>query len=81
MPSNSTYSLDRGWSRRYPTLAGTPLVSWVGRKVAASDHCVAIVKRCATCGETYIMHAGDPTDACEAHRPALHEIERGQPDD
>lgn len=41
-----------------PTLGGDPLTSRLsGRRVAASDHCVAVTRRCATCGNEFLVTA------------------------
>lgn len=60
------------WCPRWPTLGGTPMVSWVGRRVVATDHTVAIVRTCGTCLNKFVAHrdprTGGPDTHCERCR-------------
>lgn len=49
-----------GWST-FPTHGGSALTSrWTQKRVAATDHCVAIIRRCPQCFESYIDHSDRP---------------------
>lgn len=50
------------WSS-HPTLGGVPLTSWVGRRVVATDHCVALIRRCTQCYESFIVRREHVADA------------------
>lgn len=55
---------DTNWAS-WSTFGGESLTSRrTGKRIAATDHCVAIVKRCAECLETYVARPGEP-HVCE----------------
>lgn len=54
------------WSS-HATLGGTPMQSWVGKRVAATDHCVAIVRRCGGCLDQFVAHRDEATGKVETH--------------
>ena len=52
------------WSTR-PTFGGTPMTSrYTQQRIAATDHCVAIVRRCANCHETFVATPEQPEHDC-----------------
>lgn len=53
------------WST-HETFGGEGLTSrWTQKRVAATDHCVAIIKRCPRCFSDYVATPGHPPDhAC-----------------
>ena len=65
-----------GWSSR-PTLGGMPLTSRLsGKRIAASDHCVATITTCARCFERFYRTPEAPTcpNGCAPDPPSV----RGQ---
>ena len=54
------------WSTHL-TFGGEALTSRAcyGRRVAATDHCVAIIKRCPHCLETYVARPERPCHDCQ----------------
>lgn len=53
------------WST-HATFGGTPMVSrYTQQRVAASDHCVAIAKRCPVCFEVYMARPEQPEHGCQ----------------
>ncbi len=61
------------WSTHL-TFGGEPLTSraCLGAKVAATDHCVAIIKTCPHCLSPYLATATEPTH-CGRHHLAESE--------
>lgn len=48
------------------TFGGEPLTSrYTQQRVAASDHCVAIVRRCERCHETFVATPKRPKCSCQ----------------
>lgn len=54
------------WST-HATFGGTPMVSrYTQQRVAATDHCVAIIRRCPVCFATYVDRPGQPLHCIDA---------------
>jgi hypothetical protein len=63
------------WST-HPTFGGTPMVSrYTQQRVAASDHCVAIVRRCPVCFEVYVDRPGQPVHCLDPQRNVTMTLE------
>jgi hypothetical protein len=57
-----------GWHSG-PTLGGLKLTSrYTQKPLAASDHCVAVIRTCERCAERYVATPREPAHDChEAH--------------
>ncbi len=54
-----------GWHSG-PTLGGLKLTSrYTQKPLAASDHCVAIIRTCADCHETFVATPERPEHGCD----------------
>lgn len=59
-----------GWNSGL-TFGGTPMTSrYTQRNIAATDHCVAIIRRCPVCHETFVSRPEQPDHDCEASHGA-----------
>lgn len=64
-----------GWHSR-ETFGGTSLTSYrSGKRIAATDHCCAIVRTCPECFSRYVSTPEQPQHACTLSRS--DEVRRG----
>lgn len=56
---------ETNWYRGGASFGGEALTSRAtGKKIAATDHCVAIIRTCPACHEKYVARPNQPEHGC-----------------
>ncbi len=68
------------WARGFDSLGGMALTSrWTGKRIAATDHCAAVVKRCPDCLDVFIQSRTSTHECRQQRLRSLAIIESNSP--